>query len=135
MSKGPRARVARRVIGRSVHHIPSTLTLPGLMPSMSEPIPTKPTLMERMKALLPEYGEVAVVTYFAIFGLVFAGFTLAIRFSVQTDSAAGWAGTIGAAYGATKLTQPLRILATLLLTPLLARLVRRKKATPPPKPE
>ena len=78
-----------------------------------------------MKALLAEYGPVAIVTYFSIFFLVFAGFAIAISMGAAVDSAAGTAGTIGAAYVATKLTQPLRILATLLLTPILGKLVAR----------
>ena len=97
---------------------------------MSETLPTptkKPTLTERWKALLPEYGKIALTTYFSIFFLVLAGFTIAIRlgFRPEEGSASGWAGTLAGAYAATKLTQPLRILATLALTPVIARIVRR----------
>ena len=93
--------------------------------------PKKQTLTERWKALLPEYGKIALTTYFSIFFLVLAGFTIGIRFGFATESASGWAGTLAGAYAATKLTQPLRILATLGLTPLIARLVRRQPAPPP----
>lgn len=85
--------------------------------------------MERWKALLPEYGKIALTTYFTIFFLVLGGFVIAIRLGYEAKGASGWAGTLGAAYAATKLSQPLRILATLGLTPVIARLVRR---TPPP---
>ena len=103
---------------------------------MSETLPTptkKPTLTERWKTLLPEYGKIALTTYFAIFFLVLGGFTLAIRlgFRPEEGSATGWAGTMAGAWAATKLTQPLRILGTLALTPFIARIVRR---TPPPSP-
>ena len=94
--------------------------------------PPKPSLMDRLKAHLAEYGEIAIVIYFSIFGLVFAGFIVAINVGAQAETAGGWAATIGAAYGATKLTQPLRILGTLVLTPLIARLWRGRRPTPPP---
>lgn len=89
------------------------------------PIETKLPLKDRLKALLAEYGKVAMITYFSIFALVWVGFAIAIRSGVKVDSSAGTAGTIGAAYLATKLTQPLRILATLVLTPLIGKLVQR----------
>jgi len=66
-----------------------------------------------------------LATYFSLFALVFAGFGLAIALGMQVESAQGGAGVLGAAYVATKLTQPLRIAATMALTPLVARLVER----------
>ena len=86
----------------------------------------------RLEALLEEYGKVALFTYFAIFVLVFAGFAIAISLGVQVESASGTAGTLGAAYVATKLTQPIRIIATVALTPVLARLVKLVGRKPPP---
>jgi hypothetical protein len=71
--------------------------------------------------LLAEYGIVAVVVYFVIFFAVLGGFWLAIRFGWQPSSTAGSVGTFAAAYIATKITQPLRIAATLLATPLIAK--------------
>lgn len=97
--------------------------------STPPPVPATPTLMERWKALLPTYGRVAITTYLAIFVVVFAGSVVAIRLGYRAESATGWLGTLGAAYAATKLSQPIRIGATLVLTPLLARFVRR--ASPP----
>ena len=95
--------------------------------------------MERFKALLAEYGRVALATYFALFALVFAGFGLAIALGIQVASAEGGVGVLGAAYVATKLTQPLRIAATMALTPLVARVVAsfrkpRTAALEPPEP-
>ena len=86
----------------------------------------------RLEALLEKYGKVALITYFVIFALVFGGFAIAISLGVQVESAAGTAGTLGAAWVATKLTQPIRILATLALTPLLGRLVKWVGKKPPP---
>jgi hypothetical protein len=89
--------------------------------------------LARFKTLLAEYGPVALWTYFGLFALVLSGFAIAIAAGVQVESASGGAGVLGAAWLATKLTQPLRIGATLLLTPLMARVAtrfRRSKAVP-----
>ena len=72
--------------------------------------------------LLAEYGIVAVIVYFVIFFAVLGAFWLAIRFGWQPSSTAGSVGSFAAAYIATKITQPLRIAATLLVTPFIARL-------------
>jgi hypothetical protein len=80
-----------------------------------------PSMRKTTKELLSEYGAVALVVYLSIFALVLAGFWAAIRLGWRTDSAAGTMGTLAAAYVATKVTQPLRIGATLVLTPLLAK--------------
>ncbi|MBK9758264.1 MAG: hypothetical protein IPO88_33060 [Nannocystis sp.] len=88
-----------------------------------------------MKGMLAEYGGVALSLYLIIFVLVLSGFAIAISLGVATDSAAGSAGTLAAAWVATKLTQPLRILATLAITPLVAaglkRLRRGRPELPP----
>ena len=92
----------------------------------------KLSLKDRLKALLDEYGKIAIATYFGIFFLVLGGFALAIRFGVKVESSAGTAGTLAAAWVAAKLTQPLRILATLVLTPVIGKLVQRFRKPPPP---
>jgi len=92
--------------------------------------PTPPnarTLRERLKDLLVEYGSLALWVYFGLFAVVLVGFVVAIQSGVKVESAAGTAGTLGAAYLATKVTQPLRILGTLVLTPVIVRIVRRVK--------
>jgi len=93
---------------------------------------------ERLKALLEEYGKVAIGTYFTLFALVLAGFAIAISAGIRVETAPGSAGVFGAAYVATKLTQPLRIAATLVLTPLVARLLHKlgileSEKRPPPR--
>jgi len=86
---------------------------------------------QRWRERLAEYGPLAFYIYIAIFALVLVGFALAIQLGVKVESAAGKAGIWGAAWLATKVTQPLRILATLALTPLVARLLKLRKKTPP----
>lgn len=87
--------------------------------------------LERLKTLIAEYSGVALGTYFAIFGLVFTAFALAISFGVDVSSAPGGVGLIAGAYLATKVTQPLRIGATLLLTPIVARVLKRQPSRSP----
>lgn len=84
---------------------------------------------ERLKALLKEYGSVAIWTYFAIFALVLIGSAVALAAGFQVEGAASSGGVLLAAYLTTKATQPLRILGTLALTPVVARVVRRFRPT------
>ena len=87
-------------------------------------------MKKTVRNLLVEYGAIAVVVYFAIFFLVIFGFWAAIEFGWQPSSTAGNLGAWAAAYIATKLTQPLRILATLAITPLVAKLYERITGRP-----
>ena len=111
-------------------------------------------MKKKFQELMQQYGPVAVVIYFTIFFLVWGGFAFAIKFgldvglgpsgdapateaTVNTEGTAAKFGVWTAAYLATKATQPLRIGATLLLTPVVGRLVQRLRgvrppATPPP---
>ena len=91
---------------------------------------------DKLEALLKEYGRSAFWTYLVIWLLVLAGFAIAIATGLRTVSGSDATGlkVIGAAWIATKLTQPLRIAATLALTPLVAAALKkwRGKATTPP---
>lgn len=94
-------------------------------------------MKKKLNELLEKYGPVAIVLYFVIFFGVWGGFALAISLGFKPESASGGAGLIGASYLATKLTQPLRIAATLGLTPGVARVwaylrPRSQPPTPPP---
>jgi uncharacterized protein FAM210 len=101
-------------------------------PSPAAPAPVKPGFKERLKGLMEEYGSLALYVYFAIFAIVLVSFALAIQLGFKSDSTAATAGTWGAAWVATKLTQPLRIGATLLLTPIIGNLRRRLRGGGPP---
>ena len=72
-----------------------------------------------------EYGIIALIVHYVIFAIVIAGFYFAIRSGWHTTSTAGSVGTWGAAYIAAKITQPLRIIATLAVTPFVARMYER----------
>jgi hypothetical protein len=82
-------------------------------------------VQQTFKNIMAEYGPVALVVYLGIFFAVLIGAWTAINLGWQPDSVAGSMGTFAAAYLATKATQPLRIGATLLLTPVVAKLYHR----------
>ncbi len=85
-------------------------------------------MRKSLKQVMAEYGPVAVAVYLVIFVLVLGGSWAAIRLGWSPSGTAGSAGTFAAAYVFTKLTQPLRIAATLALTPLVAKVHARLTA-------
>lgn len=91
-------------------------------------LPTKkPSLKQRLTKLYDKYGKVAVYTYLALSLSAIIGFSIAIGLGVEAESTGGVAGSIAAGWVAAKATMPLRILATLGLTPLIATLIARRK--------
>jgi hypothetical protein len=82
-------------------------------------------LFARFRDLMLQYGVIALIVHYIIFAIVIVGFWAAIRAGWQPTSAAASVGTWTAAYVATKVTQPLRIVATLAVTPFIARLYER----------
>lgn len=74
---------------------------------------------------LERFGTIAITTYLTLFVATLAGFWFAIRMGFQPEGVTAGAGTIGAAYVATKLTQPIRIGATILVTPIVAAVIAR----------
>ncbi len=92
-------------------------------------------MKERYEGLLQEYGTMALGTYLALFVLTFAGFYTALQAGFEVSSAAGTASVVGGAYAATKLSQPVRIGATLVLTPAVAWGYRQLYPAPAPAPE
>jgi len=97
-------------------------------PAVPSPEPAqsrKPSLRERFKTLIAESGAIVLWVYFGIFGLVLLGTATAIKFGIKLEGVSFAAGTWAAAYLFTKLTQPLRIAATLAITPAIATFLRR----------
>lgn len=80
---------------------------------------------------LERFGSVALGTYLAIFALTLFGFWVAIRMGFEPQSVTAGAGTLGAAWVATKLTQPVRIGATVVLTPIVATFLARFRRRDP----
>jgi len=92
-------------------------------------------LRSRYERLVEEYGTAAVVVYFSLFFATLFGFWIAITRGFEPEGWAAGTGTLGGAYLATKLTQPIRIAATLVLTPLAVSAWRRLRGTPDPAPQ
>ena len=86
---------------------------------------------ERLKRLFDEYGKLALITHLSIFALVLGSFWIALSAGADIEAAGNieTAGVFGAAYVATQLTKPVRIALTVVLTPLIARLLRRQPDT------
>lgn len=87
--------------------------------------PYIPSVTEKLKGLLARYGRLALLTYMVIFALFYAGFYAAIVAGFRPEGVDGNVGAFGGAYLATKLTQPIRIAASLLLTPLVDAVIQR----------
>ncbi|RYZ09786.1 MAG: hypothetical protein EOO73_02580 [Myxococcales bacterium] len=90
---------------------------------------------EKLKALLEEYGRVAIWTYLVIWLTVLAGFAIAISAGMNVSTTTGGAGVLLSAWVATKLTQPLRIAGTLAATPVIASLLKKYRRPAAPSPE
>lgn len=84
-------------------------------------------MRKTLKNILAEYGAIAVVVYLAIFTGVFVGSYFAIRLGWTPGGIAGKAGAWTAAYVVTKIAQPLRIGATILITTFIGRLWENRR--------
>ena len=93
---------------------------------MSEDAEKKPPLKNRLKEQMEEYGTLAITIYFSIFFATLGGFTIAIKSGFEVDGGAENTGTLVVAYAATKALQPVRILATPALTPIVSQLLKRR---------
>ncbi len=82
-------------------------------------------LKDRLQEHIAEYGKLALVIFFSLGILSLTGFYIAIKAGIDVGSNTGTAGALAAAWVANKLTMPIRIGATLVLTPLFAKVLRR----------
>jgi hypothetical protein len=80
--------------------------------------------MRTLRRILAQYGTIAVVVYLTLHMIVLFAFYLAIKMGWTPEGIAGEAGIWTVAYIFTKLTQPVRLAVTLVVTPLIARLFR-----------
>ncbi len=80
---------------------------------------------KRYKAVKKEYGRVAIGTYLVLWVLVLAAYAVAIKLGHEVEGVAGGGGIIFGAWVAAKVTQPARIVLTIVLTPVVAAVLRR----------
>ena len=85
-------------------------------------------MQKTVKKILTEYGAFAVVIYLTLFAIVITGFMLAFTFGWRPESITGRVGVFTAAYLATRLTQPIRIVVTAAITPVCVRFYERARA-------
>jgi hypothetical protein len=88
----------------------------------------------KLEALVAEYGTAAIITWFSIFLLTWLFFIVAISLGFEVDSGGEGTGVIAIAYVATQLTKPIRIAATVFLTPVVVK-VWHRVFPPKPKPK
>jgi hypothetical protein len=101
------------------------------MPTAQATASPKPSIKERFQTLLTEYGALALVVHYALFFLSMGVFAMLIRSGVRVEGAAGAASTWGGAYLASQVIKIPRLAATFVLTPPLARLIRRLRKKGP----
>ncbi len=89
----------------------------------------EPRMKKRLETLFAEFGAIAITIYFTIFAITLGSFAIALNAGLEVEGVAGNTGTLAAAWVATKLTQPLRIIATLVLTPVVAGILHRIRGT------
>lgn len=73
-----------------------------------------------------EYGKIALFTYLTLWALVLAAYFLAISLGMDVEGAGEAGSAILGAWVAAKVTQPFRIALTIVLTPLIARVLRKE---------
>jgi len=86
-------------------------------------------LKDQWSDLVAEYGRVAIGTYLVLWVSVLALYAIAITMGLEVEGAAATGGVLFGSWVAAKVTQPARIVATLVLTPVVARVIRRPATT------
>lgn len=81
--------------------------------------------LSSFKRVIAEYGVVALVIHYVIFAIVITGAYLAMNAGWQPSGRIAGVGTWAAAYLVAKITQPVRLVLTVALAPLVARLYAR----------
>ena len=73
-----------------------------------------------------EYGRIAIWTYLTLWVLVLLTYFLAIQMGLEVDVSSETTSALVGAWVAAKVTQPARILLTIVLTPVVARVLRKE---------
>lgn len=98
-------------------------------------------MRKKFTEVLTEYGVIAVILYFAMFFAVLFGAYFALKAGWTPKGFAAETGRWVVAYGIAKLSTPIRLAATVALSPLIARIWermrghRRAAVIPPPDSE
>ena len=82
-----------------------------------------------------EYGRIAIWTYLTLWVLVLLTYFLAIQMGLEVDVSSETTSALVGAWVAAKVTQPARILLTIVLTPVVARVLRKEPVRVGPETE
>ena len=82
-------------------------------------------MKKRLENLVVQYGTVGLVVYLTSTCLVYAVFLVAIQLGWQPSGVVATGGVWIAAYIATKVTQPFRIMGAAAVTPFIVRAYER----------
>ena len=85
----------------------------------------------RLQALAVEYGPLALVVWFSVFGLTFGLVALLVQLGFDwpwLTEKTGGAGPLVAAYAVTKLLTPVRVAVVAAILPAAARVRDRMRA-------
>jgi hypothetical protein len=85
----------------------------------------RPPAKERLQRMYREYGPVALGVFAVLWVGALATIYTAVSMGWRPESAAGQTGTFAAAYLIFRLTLPFRIGATLVLTPIMAKVLEK----------
>jgi hypothetical protein len=88
-------------------------------------------MRKTFERIATEYGIIALVLYLAIFVIVLVGVYFALKAGWTPKSFAAQTGTWVLAYLITKATTPFRLMATIALSPIAARVFDRMRGRPP----
>lgn len=93
-------------------------------------------MKKKYEELVAEYGATAAVIHLIGFAIVMVVSGWALKQSFEVTTGKGFAALIGAAWVASKVSSPIRIAITIVLTPIVGRFVqkRRERSAPPEDP-
>lgn len=81
--------------------------------------------LQSFKRVVAEYGLIALVVHYIIFAIVIVGAYTALSAGWEPSGKVAGMGTWAAAYVVAKIVQPVRIVITVALAPMAARLYTR----------
>ena len=87
--------------------------------------PEEVSVIRILRDIAAKYGIVALVVYLVIHATVFGTAYFAIRAGWTPNSVVGGLGAATMAYVVVKILQPLRIAATVVITPFVTRFLER----------
>ncbi len=83
----------------------------------------------RLEQVYEEYGKIALFTYLSLWAMVLAAYFIAIAIGMDVEGVGETSSVLVGSWVAAKLTQIPRVMLTIVLTPFVARVVRKTPKT------